>query len=55
MIRLYDNHKQVCGRFIGVYQGSLLMSSSSGQTAVDQLEKFKQSRFRSLDHAPASA
>lgn len=52
MIRLYDNHKQVCSRFIGVDQGSLLMSAASGETAVDQLDKFKRSRLRSLGVAP---
>lgn len=52
MIRLYDNHKQVCSRFIGVDQGSLLMNAASDETAVDQLEKFKRSRLRSLGVAP---
>lgn len=53
MIRLYDNHKQVCGRFIGVDRASLLMAPGTSQTAVDQLEKFKQSRLRSLGVVPA--
>lgn len=52
MIRLYDNHKQVCGHFIGVDRGSLLMAPRVGQTAVDQLEKFKQSRLRNLGVTP---
>lgn len=52
MVRLYDNHKHVCSRFIGVDQASLLMNPDGGETAIDQLEKFKRSRLRNLGVMP---
>ena len=52
MTRLYDNHKSVCARFVGVDRTSLLMSPATDETAIGQLEKFKWSRLRNLGARP---
>ena len=43
---VYDSHKSVCAKFAGVERQSLLMATSCGRSAVDQLEAFKKSRLR---------
>ncbi len=44
---VYQSHKHVCARFVGPEQSSLLMAQSSGRSAVEQIERFRQMRLRS--------
>lgn len=43
---LYDDHINVCGRFVASDKNSLLMTDGARCTALDQLAKFKKSRIR---------
>lgn len=44
---VYASHKHVCARFVGPEQTSLLMAQTSGRSAVEQIERFRQMRLRS--------
>lgn len=45
---VYDHHKHVCAKFVGTERSSLLMVDGSGRSSVEQLERFKTMRIRSL-------
>ena len=45
---VYDSHKHVCSRFVGTDKSSLLMSKEIGRSAIEQLDRFKSMRLRSL-------
>ena len=45
---LYDRHIAVCGKFVGVNRASLLMGQADECDAIEQLERFKCQRLRSL-------
>ena len=51
---VYEDHKQVCARFVGTDRPSLLTLNGAEQTSsTEQLEKFRQSRLRLLGKAAA--
>jgi hypothetical protein len=49
---VYDSHKYVCSRFVGI-QRSLIMAESSQKTGVDLIEQFKKMRMKVFE--PTSA
>ncbi len=52
---VYDRHKYVCGKFVGVNRASLLMATEGGRSGVEQLERFKATRLRLLGRPGADA
>jgi hypothetical protein len=48
LAQVYDSHKFVCSRFVGAEKTSLLMAKSADRSGVDQLDKFKAIRLKSV-------